>query len=291
MRSEFGQRTGLGGGRLEPMTPSDRFALFRSLHHTACPLVLPNAWDVASARLVEQAGAAAVATTSAGVAWSLGAPDGGRLDRDLALAAVARIVRAVRVPVTADVEDGLAADVDGLAETMRGVLATGAVGVNIEDADHSGAAPLLPVERQVERLTAARKAAGPDLFINARVDSFLRQRGEPEDLLRDALARAGAYAAAGADGIFVPGVTDPALVARLVAGVPVPLNIMAGSGAPSPAQLADLGVARVSVGSSIAHAAYGVVRDAARALLSTGAYPDLSRAPSYGELNDLFARP
>jgi 2-methylisocitrate lyase-like PEP mutase family enzyme len=273
------------------MTSSDRFALFRSLHHTARPLVLPNAWDAASARLVEQAGAAAIATTSAGVAWSLGAPDGGRLDRDLALAAVARIVRAVGVPVSADIEDGFAADPDGVAQTVLGVLAAGAVGVNIEDADHSGAAPLLPVEQQVERLAAARKAAGPDLYVNARVDSFLRLRGEPEDLLRDALARAEAYVAAGADGIFVPGVTDPALVARLVAGVPVPLSIMAGPGAPSPAQLADLGVARVSAGSSIAHAAYGVVRDAARAMLRTGAYPDLSGAPSYGELNDLLGRP
>ena len=266
-------------------TSSDRARLFRSLHGGGSILALPNAWDVASARLVEDAGAAAIATTSAGVAWSLGAPDGDRLGRDRAVELVARIVAAVDVPVTADIEGGYADDADGVADTIRAVLAAGAVGVNLEDAAHGGSEPLLPIAEQAARISAARAAAGDGLFLNARIDTYLR--GVP-DPLADTLHRAAAYLAAGADGIFVPGVTDPGVIATLVEGVDAPLNVMAGPGAPPVPDLAKLGVARVSLGSSVAQAAYAVARRAARELLADGTYSALADALDYGELNALL---
>ncbi|MCS0599874.1 isocitrate lyase/phosphoenolpyruvate mutase family protein [Streptomyces sp. LP11] len=261
---------------------------FRALHVPGDPLVLPNAWDAGSAAVVAGAGAPAVATTSAGLAWALGAADGDRLDREGALAAVARIAAAVRVPVSADIEAGYAEDPAGVADTVRAVLAAGAVGVNIEDAQHrSDAEPLRPVAEQAERIAAARAAAdraGVPLFVNARVDTFLRGAGGVDLTLE----RAAAFRAAGADGIFVPGVTDPATVKALVAGVDGPLNVLVGPGAPSVAELAALGVARVSAGSALAQAAHALARRAARELLERGTYGALADGYDYGELNALF---
>ncbi|TKT03958.1 isocitrate lyase/PEP mutase family protein [Streptomyces lasalocidi] len=266
----------------------DRALAFRALHVPGRPLVLPNAWDAASARLVEDAGAAAVATTSAGLAWALGAADGDRLGREAALRAVADVVAAVRVPVSADVESGYATDPAGVADTVRAVLAAGAVGINIEDALHEGDAPLRPVAEQAERIAAARAAAdaqGVPLFVNARIDTFLRGAGGVDLTLE----RAAAFVAAGADGVFVPGAVDPGTVRLLVEGVRAPLNVMAGPGAPPVAELAGLGVARVSVGSGIAQAAHALVRRAARELLDAGTYGSLAGGLDYGELNTLFA--
>ncbi|MFJ8147879.1 isocitrate lyase/phosphoenolpyruvate mutase family protein [Streptomyces sp. NPDC096094] len=263
---------------------------FRSLHVPGTPLVLPNAWDAVSARLVEDAGATAVATTSAGLAWALGAADGDRLDRGPAVAAVARIASAVRVPVSADIEGGYAEDAAGVADTVRAVLAAGAVGVNVEDARYDDAgSPLRSVAEQAERLAAAREAAdaqGVPLFVNARVDTFLRGAGGVDATLE----RAAAYRAAGADGIFVPGAVDPGTVEELAEGVDGPLNVMAGPGAPPVAELAALGVARVSVGSGVAQAAYALVHRAARELLDAGTYGALTDGVDYGELNRLLAR-
>ncbi|MFE6161692.1 isocitrate lyase/phosphoenolpyruvate mutase family protein [Streptomyces sp. NPDC056486] len=271
----------------------DHALKFRALHIPGRPLVLPNAWDVASARIVEAAGAAAVATTSAGVAWDLGAADGDRLGRDRALGAVARIAAAVGVPVTADIESGYAADPAGVARTVAQVLAAGAVGVNIEDALHEEGAPLRTVAGQAERIAAARAAADTadvPLFVNARIDTYLRGVGEGADRVDLTLERAAAYLAAGADGIFVPGVVDPGTVKALVAGVGGPLNVMAGPGAPPVAEFANLGVARISVGAGMAQAAHAVVREAARELLAEGTYTSLAGGLDYGELNSLLAR-
>ncbi|MER5219870.1 isocitrate lyase/PEP mutase family protein [Streptomyces flaveus] len=266
----------------------DRALAFRSRHVPGRPLVLPNAWDATSARIVEDAGAAAVATTSAGLAWALGTADGDRLDRDRALGAVARIAEVVRVPVTADIESGYARDSVGVGDTIRAVIAAGAVGVNIEDALYgSGEGPLRPVAEQAERLAAARKAAdaaGVPLFVNARIDTFLRGAGGVDLTLE----RAAAFLAAGADGIFVPGVVDPVTVKALADGIDAPLNVMAGPGAPPVAELAALGVARVSIGSGISQAVHAVVRRAARELLGTGTYESLAEGLDYGELNALL---
>lgn len=244
---------------------------FRELHFHGDPLVLPNAWDAASARLIEQAGAVAVATTSAGVAWSLGVPDGNRLQRDEAVAAVARIVRTVDVPVTADIESGYG-DVAG---TVRAIVGAGAVGINIEDGMQPGA----------QRIAEARAAGGDSLFVNARIDTFLFGFGG----LDETVARATAYLDAGADGIFVPGVVDADTIGELVERIPAPLNIMVGAGAPSVAELAKLGVRRISVGPAIAVAAYEVAVRAATEIIERGTYDGTSAELTHGDLNSVFA--
>ncbi|MFD3835790.1 isocitrate lyase/phosphoenolpyruvate mutase family protein [Streptomyces sp. NPDC058642] len=266
----------------------DRALAFHALHVPGRPLVLPNAWDTASARVVEDAGAAAVATTSAGLAWALGAADGDRVERERVLGVVADIVAAVGVPVSADVESGYAEDPAGVAATVRAVLAAGAVGVNIEDALYGeGAGPLRDVAAQAERIAAAREAADAEdvpLFVNARIDTFLRGAGDVDLTLE----RAAAFRAAGADGIFVPGAVDPGTVKLLVDGIDGPLNVMVGPGAPPVAELAALGVARVSAGSGIAQAALALVHRAARELLGAGTYESLEGGLDYGRLNALL---
>ena len=276
-------------------TQLDKILAFRAMHSAKTILVLPNAWDVATARLVEHAGAAAIATTSAGVAWSLGAADGDQLDRDRVLDLTARVAAAVDVPVTADIENGYAPDPEGVADTIRGVLAAGAAGVNLEDAyHHDEPSPLRPTHEQVARITVARHAADAaqmPLFINARIDTYLRSAGDPSTRLRDTISRAAAYVLAGADGIFVPGVTDPATISTLAQSIAAPLNVMAGLGAPPVAELAALGVARVSLGPAIALAAYALAQRSARELLATGTYTALVDALDYSQLNALLHRP
>ncbi|WOX23366.1 isocitrate lyase/phosphoenolpyruvate mutase family protein [Streptomyces solicathayae] len=259
--------------------------LFRSLHTPAAPLLLANVWDVASARVVEAAGAPAIATTSAGVAWSLGAPDGDVLTRDRALDAIARIVASVAVPVTADIEGGYGKDADEVAETVAGVLAAGAAGINIEDGTR-------PPEELAARLAAVRRTvgrAGTDLFVNARIDTYLFELGDPDTRLADTLARARRYVEAGADGIFVPGVTDAATIEALAGDISVPLNVMAGPGTPAVPELGALGVARVSLGAGVAQAAYAAARRTAQEFYRTGGYDSLSEGIAFPELNTLLA--
>ncbi|MGH8826564.1 MAG: isocitrate lyase/PEP mutase family protein, partial [Jiangellaceae bacterium] len=183
------------------MTPTSQTQLelarrFRDLHAAEQPLILANAWDVGAARILEACGAPAVATTSAGVAWSLGVADGDHLGRDRALDVIARVVAAVDLPVSADIEAGYGADPSDVAETVAGVIAAGAVGVNIEDAHHFGPQPLRSTGEQAERIAAARQAAeaaAVPLFVNARIDTYLAEVGEPSGRLADTLQRARAY--------------------------------------------------------------------------------------------------
>ncbi|WP_432829206.1 isocitrate lyase/PEP mutase family protein [Dactylosporangium sp. CA-092794] len=268
-----------------------RAARFRALHSTAAPLVLVNAWDAASARVIAAAGAPAVATTSAGVAWTLGSPDGDSLPRDAALEHLARIVRAVpaELPVTADIESGFGETPAAVAETIRGVLATGAVGINLEDSVREArgtAVGLRDVAEQQARIAAARGAAddaGVELYINARVDTYFR--GAPEETV----VRAEAYLAAGASGIFVPGVAAADTIAALAKAIPAPLNVLAQPGTPTVAELAALGVARVSLGSWVAEAAYALARRAATEAYTSGTYGALSDAYDFAELNRLMS--
>jgi 2-methylisocitrate lyase-like PEP mutase family enzyme len=273
-------------------TIEEKADLLHALHRRGEPLVLTNAWDVASARLVEDAGAKAVATTSAGVAWSLGVADGDRLGLADVLALIARVAGAVSVPVTADIENGFAEKPEGVAETIRGVLAAGAVGVNLEDAVYSpSAVELRAVAEQAERVAAARQAAdaaGVNLFINARIDTYLRAAGDPAERLDSTIARAAAFVQAGANGIFVPGVVDAETVSVLVDGVGAPLNVLTRPAAPPIPELAALGVARISFGSSIAAAAYALTERVAREAFTAGTYSAMGKPLDYGRLNGLF---
>jgi 2-methylisocitrate lyase-like PEP mutase family enzyme len=253
-------------------------------------LVLPNAWDAASAAVTVRAGATAVATTSGGAAWSLGRRDGQGATREQMAEAVRRIVVAVDVPVTADMEGGYGPEPESVAATVRAAIDAGAVGVNLEDSRSDGT--LVTPERQAERIRAGREAAEaagvPDFFINARTDVFLFQVGTEPGRADDVAARSETYAKAGADGLFVPGLLDLDVLTALVCAVTLPVNVMGGPGAPSVTELAAVGVRRVSVGTAIAQAAYGLADRAARELLDAGTYGSLDQGLTYPELNALF---
>ena len=243
---------------------ADRAEGLRALHAGPEPLILPNAWDVGSALAVERAGAEAVATTSSGVAAALGYPDGEVIPAVEMLAAVRRIATAVSLPVTADLESGYGLPVDDLVDRL---VATGAVGLNLEDTVREGGTPALgPMERQVERIAAIRSAAmaaGVPLVINARVDSFLRGA-----TYEDALARGGAYLAAGADCVYPIMLADADLIGRYVAEVGGPVNILRRPGSPSVAELTELGVRRISVGGGLWRHAMARAEATARDLLA-----------------------
>lgn len=261
----------------------------RDLHKNGV-LVLPNAWDAGSAALIAAAGAKAIATSSAGVAWALGRPDGEQLTREEMVAVIERVAATVDVPVTADIERGYGSGPEAVAETVRAVIAAGAVGINLEDSRAAGM--LFEPETQAARIRAARAAASdaglPELFINARTDVFLHGIGASEGRFDDVLNRGAVYAAAGADGLFVPGLGDLGVLASLTSKVSVPVNVMAGPGAPEIAAFARAGVRRVSLGPAIARAAYTMARKAAVEALSAGTYESVSGADGYADINRVF---
>jgi 2-methylisocitrate lyase-like PEP mutase family enzyme len=253
---------------------SDKATLLRELHHAPTILVLPNCWDAVSARIFEAEGFPAIATTSAGVANALGFSDGGFVPPREMIEAVARITRAVAVPVTADIEHAYGASPSAVADNVLRVIAAGAVGINIEDYV-PGAAELVPLPLQVDKIGTIAKAAqtaGVRVVINARTDGFLRAFGAPESRLDTAIERGKAFLAAGADCVFVPGVRDADTIRALVAGIGGPINILATKGTPPIAELQALGVARVSVGSGPHRATLALTRDIARELRNNGTY-------------------
>jgi 2-methylisocitrate lyase-like PEP mutase family enzyme len=260
----------------------------RALHHGAELLVLPNAWDCASARIFEEAGFPAIATTSAGVAFSLGYPDGQRIRPEEMLQAVRRIAGAVSVPVTADLEAGY----DDPAVAAAAVVEAGAVGLNLEDLDARGPGELVALDQQVQRIRAVREAGdklGVPLVINARTDVYLAQIGDPAGRFDAAMERLRAYIAAGADCVFVPGVSDEATIASLASELRFPLNILLGPGLPPFARLKELGVARVSTGSGVARAAMGLTRAIAGELRSEGSLRTMLQwGLPYGDANRMF---
>lgn len=265
---------------------------FRRLHHGPDILVLANCWDVASARVLEAEGAPAIATSSAGVAFSLGYPDGQRISRDDMLAAVARVAKAVKVPVTADVESGYGTRPEDAERTAQAVIEAGAVGMNLEDSTEDSDTALVEVALAVEKIRAVREAgnnAGVPLVINARTDVYLNQVGAPESRYDHALRRAVAFRDAGADCIFLPGVKEPELISRFVKDLKFPINILAGPGFPAIAELQRLGVARVSLGSKPMLAGLGVLRRLARELQQKGTYTSLEGAVTYGEMQKLLS--
>ena len=270
----------------------ERAETLRRLHQGPRILVLPNVWDVVTARIVEASGFAALATTSAGVAFALGYPDGERISRAEMAAAVRRIAARVRVPVTADMEAGYGRTPQAAAETAREVIAAGAVGMNLEDAPGDGDG-LFDVALQAERVRAARESAesaGVPLVINARTDVFLASIGAPETRLAHAVRRLNAYRAAGADCLFAPGVVDRGTIAALVREVGGPLNVLAGPGCPPVPELEALGVRRLSLGSGVMRATLGLVRRIAGELRGPGTFTALAgdQVPPHAEVNRLL---
>jgi 2-methylisocitrate lyase-like PEP mutase family enzyme len=270
-------------------TQNEKAELFRSLHRGPEILILPNAWDCASARIFELAGFPAIATTSAGIAFSLGYSDGERIPQDLMLATVGQISDSVQLPVSADLESGYG----DVAKTTAGLVAAGAVGLNLEDMDHASLT-LAPIPAQIEKIAMIRRVAcglGVNVVINARTDVYLAQIGEPATRFERACERLQAYIAAGADCVFLPGLADENIIRCVVETLKFPLNILAGANLPAIPRLRELGVARVSVGSGILRATLGLTRRIAQELKQSGTYTALlAGAMPFAEANALFEK-
>ena len=261
-------------------------SLFRVLHEGPAVLLLPNAWDAGTARLIESLGAKAIATTSAGLAWSRGYPDGNVLPNDHLIAATHDIARSIRVPLSIDIEAGYSDDEQAVARLAVSIMDVGAVGINIEDGADS---PEL-LCRKVEAIRESASHSGVDLFINSRTDIYLRDIASGDAAVEEVIRRAARYRAAGCDGLFVPGLSDGRVIATIAAAInPMPLNVMAAPGLPSLDALQKYGVRRVTAGSAIAQAALGCTSRLAAGFLA-GTTSDLfSAAPEYGSVNQLFA--
>jgi 2-methylisocitrate lyase-like PEP mutase family enzyme len=272
-------------------TQREKAERLRDLHRPGDPVILVNAWDAISARIIESLGFPAIATTSAGVANLEGFPDGERISRDRMLAGVERVVRAVDVPVTADMEAAYGQSVEDAMATARGAIDAGAVGVNFEDAYPDGS-KLLDIEAQAERVAAMREVGeqrGVPLVINARTDTFFLPAAPSDQWrLEEAVRRGNRFLEAGASSIFVPGVADEETIRQLCANIRGPVNILAVASSPPVARLAELGVARISTGSGTMAYALARFRDAAREILDSGTFAFMGGRIPHAELNRLL---
>ncbi|MDX2165662.1 MAG: isocitrate lyase/phosphoenolpyruvate mutase family protein [Deltaproteobacteria bacterium] len=268
-------------------TQNDQAARFRALHVPGTPLLLANAWDATSARIVEAAGAAAIATSSGAVANALGYPDGDALPPAEAIAATRRIAACLRVPLSVDAEGGYSDNPSAVAELVLALLDAGAVGINIED----GAAPPELLAEKIRAVRGAAAARGRDLFINARTDVFLRRLTPADQAHGETLRRLELYRAAGADGGFVPYLTDLEQLAAVTAASPLPINVLFTPSIAPVATLAAAGVARISLGSALCRASLTLVDHAAREFLHAGTYDGLGGASAltHQQVNQLFA--
>jgi len=269
---------------------ADKRRAFVALHQSGC-FVIPNPWDAGSARYLQSLGFQALATTSAGFAWSHARPDNG-ITRDMALAHLHEMVAAVDVPINADFENGFAPDAAGVAENVRLAVATGVAGLSIEDSTGDAARPLFTLDEAVERIRAARGAidrAGGGVMLVGRAECFLV--GRPD--LAETLARLQAYANAGADCLYAPGVTTREQIVALVEAVaPKPLNLLVGSASElTVADIAALGVRRISVGGALARSAWGGFMRSAQLLAQQGRFDGFADAASGKDLNALFSEP
>ena len=266
----------------------------RKLHQGPRMLVLPNVWDVASARVIEELGYPAIATSSAAIAFSLGYPDGERVTRDEMLEVVERIARAVQVPVTADMEAGYGTTVKEMEETAKALVAAGAVGLNLEDVTGDTEDTQVETSLQVKKIRAIHDASaklGVKLVINARTDVYLMPVGPENTRFERTVERLRAYWDAGADCLFVPGLCDRGIIERLVKELKAPVNILAGTGCPSLKELEKIGVARVSIGSGLMRSTMGLTRRIGKELKESGTYTALSEgAIPFAELNQLLAQ-
>jgi 2-methylisocitrate lyase-like PEP mutase family enzyme len=260
---------------------------FHELHRGPEILRLPNAWDAGSARQIESLGAKAIATTSAGVAWAHGYPDGDDLPLEMLIATVREVARVVSIPVSADIEGGYSDDPREVGDVVAAVIDAGAVGINLED---GGGPPDLLVAK-IEQARAAAERAGVELFVNARTDVYLRGLASGEAAVEETTRRARLYADAGADGVFAPGAVEPGEIRALAAAIDRPLNVLARPGLPDAAALQALGVRRLSAGSGICQSLYGQTKRLTEGFLKDGASEPMSEgAMAYPEINALFQR-
>ena len=270
-----------------PTDPTVHRETFRRLHVQGC-FVMPNPWDVGSARALQHLGFPALATTSAGLAFSMGLPDNG-VPRAAVLEHVRSIASSVDVPVNADFESGFAADAEGVGESVRLCIATGVAGLSIEDATGDPGAPLFELPVAVERVRAARAAidsSGAGVVLTARAECHLVNHPEP---LRESIRRLEAYAAAGADCLYAPGLrTSEAVIAVVKAVSPRPVNVLAGATGFSVGQLRDLGVRRISVGAALARTAWGAFLRAAEEIAGKGTFQGFADAAPFPRLNAFF---
>ena len=267
--------------------------LFQQMHLEPEILVIGNGWDAASARMFEEAGMRAVGTGSAGIAFSHGYPDNDAIPREVILDATREIVRAVKVPVTADILSGLGRTTEEVVATVKEVIAMGAVGVNIEDASEEGGPHLFDIEEQTEKIRAVCEAvrdSGIPIVVNARTDSFWLKIGEESERLPESIKRANRYREAGAHCLFVPSAVDRQTIRTLAAEIDGPLNILTVPGCPPIAELRELGVRRVSEGSGPMRAAMMLAHEIGRELLETGTYTRFhgDAAYPYADANRLF---
>src|SRR5882757_2444674 len=267
---------------------------FRKLHHGPRMLLLPNAWDVASARILEECGHPAIATTSAGIAYSLGYPDGQRISRGEMLEVVGRVARAVRIPVTADLEAGYGTTAKDMAETVKAAIEAGAIGMNLEDVTGDDESSHVALPLQVEKIRAIRETAkslGVPFMLNARTDVYLMPVGPEATRFERTVERLRAYRDAGADCLFAPGIYDRETIVKLVKAIPAPINILMQPQCPSLGELEKIGVARVSAGSMLMRAALRVVQRVGKEMLESQSCETLfAGAIPYADLNGLMER-
>jgi len=268
----------------------DKAGDFRELHHGKRILILPNAWDVPSARIFENEGFPAVATSSAGLMVSLGYPDGEVVSRDELVSAIRRISRVLSIPLSVDIVAGFGRTTKEVLVTVKAILKAGGVGINIEDFGHA-TKKLYPIEREVENVKAIRtlgNSVGIPVVINARTDALRFGPGDEEARFQEAVRRAIAYRDAGADCVYPMGLTEAAPIGRFVKELDFPTNVMVRKGLPTVVELERLGVARVSFGPSASYAAMGLLKRASREVLERGTYQNLVEgAISFDELNSL----
>ncbi|HVH71594.1 MAG TPA: isocitrate lyase/phosphoenolpyruvate mutase family protein [Candidatus Dormibacteraeota bacterium] len=267
---------------------------FHKLHHGPRMLLLPNAWDVASARILEECGHPAIATSSAAVAFSLGYPDGQHISRDQMLEVAGRIARAVNIPVTADLEAGYGTTVKDMVETVKAAIAAGIIGMNLEDVTGDDERSLVETSLQVEKIRAiceTAKSLGVPFVLNARTDIYLMPIGPEATHLERTVERLRAYRDAGASCLFAPGIYDRDTIAKIVKAVKAPLNILATPSCPPMEELEKIGVARVSAGSGIMRAAMGTVERIAREMLEERSVKTMfAGATPYLDLNRMMQR-
>ena len=271
----------------------DKAEDFRGLHHGKRILILPNAWDVPSARVFENEGFPAVATSSAGLMVSLGYRDGEVIGRNEFVSAVERIAKVLSVPLSVDIVAGFGKTTEEVVATVKAILRAGGIGINIEDFAHS-TKKLFPAERQVENVKAIRRlgdSVGVPLVINARTDALRFASGDEEAKFDEAVRRAIAYRDAGADCVYPMGLTEAVSIKRFVKELDFPINVMVRKGLPAVNELERLGVARVSFGPSASYAAMGLLKRACKEALEKGTYENLVEgAIAFDELNSLATR-